>query len=365
MKNFTKKLVPYLFMYVSMILICLTQTHSSLAQIRMRANLHIVDANGATLLDGNMTNYSATYSNAIDGYDIWKMSNFGENFGILRTTANLVIERRSLIGTSDTTYFRMWNMQQRNYRIQVIAENLHNQDLLGFVRDSYLNQDYPIDLNDTTDIDFTVNTHAGSKAANRFKLIYADRNIILAPLPVNFTGLYASRKSQNIHLSFSVDNEINLQQYLVQHSADGRLFKDIAAIQPSSIAGSKTYQTVDVQTATATHFYRIKGISLGGKEQFSAIARVSAASNQADIQVYPNPISGRSMQLELNNTVSGTHQLVAIGNNGQKFVLPQLKIAGTQQIQTLQLPAQMPPGIYRLQVTTPDASVLVKTIIVL
>lgn len=365
MQNFTKKLVPYTFMYAAIILICLTQSLSSNAQVRMRANLQIVDANGTTLMDGNMTNYNNIYSNAIDGYDIWKMSNFGENFGILRSTANLVVERRALITSADTTYFRMWNMQQRNYRIQVIAEKLHTSNLMGFVRDSYLNQDFPIDLNDTTDINFTVNSQAGSSAADRFKLIYVNLSVAAGTLPVNFTGLTASRKSNNIQLSFSVANEINMHQYVVQHSADGRLFKDITTIAPSGAGSSKTYQTFDVQTATATHFYRIKGISIGGKEQFSVIAKVSAQSNQPAIQVYPNPITGKSMQIELNNTIAGTHQLVAISNIGQRFVLPSLKIAGTQQMQTVQLPGSMAPGVYRLQVTAPDAKVLVKTIVVL
>ena len=365
MKIFTKKLVPYIYMYAAMILICLTQTLSTNAQVRMRANLHIVDANGTTLMDGNMTNYNNIYSNAIDGYDIWKMSNFGENFGILRSTANLVVERRALITSTDTTYFRMWNMQQRNYRIQVIAEKLHNSNLMGFVRDSYLNQDFPIDLNDTTDINFTVNAQAGSAAADRFKLIYVNLGIAAGTLPVNFTGITASRKSNNIQLSFSVANEINMHQYVVQHSADGRLFKDITTIAPSGAGSSKTYQTFDVQTASAAHFYRIKGISIGGKEQYSVIAKVSAQSNLSAIQVYPNPITGKSMQIELNNTVAGMHQLVAISNIGQRFVLPALKIAGTQQMQTVQLPGSMAPGIYRLQVTAPDAKVFVKTIVVL
>lgn len=365
MKNFTKKLVPYIYMYAATILICLTLSLSTNAQVRMRANLHIVDASGTTLMDGNMTNYNNIYSNSIDGYDIFKMSNFGENFGILRNTSNLAIERRSLITSTDTTYFRMWNLQQRNYRIQVIAEKLHNSNLLGFVRDSYLNQDFPIDLNDTTDIDFSVNGQVGSAAANRFKLIYVDLSTAAGTLPVSFTGFTASRKNNNIQLSFSVANEINMYEYVVQHSADGRLFKDITTIAPSGVGSSKTYQSLDVQTASATHFYRIKGISIGGKEQYSVIAKVSAQGNQPAIQVYPNPITGKSMQIELNNTVAGTHQLVAISNNGQRFVLPALKIAGTQQMQTVQLPSSMAPGIYRLQVTAPDAKVLVKTIVVL
>lgn len=366
MKSSTKKLVPYIFMYVAIILICLTQSFQSYAQVRMRANLHIVASNGtSTLMDGNMTNYSSSYSNAVDGYDIWKMSNFGENFGILRSTANLVIERRSLISVSDTTYFRMWNVQQRNYRIQVITENLHASNFIAFVRDSYLNQDFPIDLNDTTNVDFTVNAIAGSAAANRFKLIYVNLSASGSTLPVTFTGITASRKNNNIQLSFSIANETNMDHYMVQHSNDGRTFSDLSRVDVAGTGTSKTYQATDVQTATATHFYRIKGISIGGKEQFSSIAKVSASSIEASIQVYPNPIANKRMQLELNNTVAGTHQLVAIGNNGQRFVLPAIKLTGTQQLQTVQLPAQIAPGIYQLQVTAPDATVMVKTIIVL
>lgn len=366
MKSSTKKLVACIYMYVPMLLICFILTSQSFAQVRMRANLHIVAANGtSTLMDGNMTNYSNSYSNAIDGNDIWKMSNFGENFGILRTTANLVIERRSLISVKDTTYFRMWNMQQRNYRIQVIAENLHNNNLMAFIRDSYLNVDVPIDLNDTTFVDFTVNAQAGSSAANRFKLIYVDVNVAGSTLPVSFTGITASRKNNNIQLSFSVANEINMQHYMVQYSKDGRTFSDINKVDIAGTGSSKTYQAMDVQSASATHFYRIKGISIGGKEQFSSIAKVSSLSNAASVQVYPNPIADKRMQLELNNTVAGNHQLVIIGNNGQRFVLPAIKLAGTQQLQTVQLPSQITPGIYQLQVTAPDANVLVKTIIVL
>jgi hypothetical protein len=102
------------FLLFILIISCSSIAHS---QERMRANLFIVDNNGTTLMDGNMTNYHNQYSNEVDGNDIWKMSNFGENFGIIRTSANLVNERRSLIAVNDTTYFRMWNMQLRNYRI--------------------------------------------------------------------------------------------------------------------------------------------------------------------------------------------------------------------------------------------------------
>jgi len=217
MKFFTQPLTVFKHIGLSLILIA-SFSQFSQSQVRMRANLFIVEYNGATLLDGNMTNYDNIYSNAVDGNDIWKMTNFGENFGILRSSANLVAERRSLIVNRDTTFFRMWNMHVRNYRIQVIAENLHQSNLLGYVHDNYLNQNNPINLNDTTHIDFAVSNIPGSYAPDRFQLIYAD--LSFGPLPVTFTGIQAQRKNKEIWITWNVEQEISMEKYIVEVAPD-------------------------------------------------------------------------------------------------------------------------------------------------
>jgi hypothetical protein len=97
-------------------------SHTGYAQETMRANLYVVNNSVPTLIDGNLTIYNSSFSNAVDWDDAWKLTNAGENFGIIRSNTTLVIERRSLIGLTDTTTFRMWNIQQRNYQIQFIAE---------------------------------------------------------------------------------------------------------------------------------------------------------------------------------------------------------------------------------------------------
>jgi hypothetical protein len=104
---------------------------------------------------------------------------------------------------------------------------------------------------------------------------------------------------------------------------------------------------------------------VGGKEQYSTIAKVSAVGSAANISVYPNPIADKKMQLELNNATLGIHQLFIIGTNGQKLMLPSIKVAGSQQTQTIQLPTIIQPGVYQLQVIAPDATASTKTIIVL
>ncbi len=364
MRNFTLTRVACTRISLTAILILSLFTPAS-SQVRMRANLMIVDANGATLMDGNMTNYSSSYSNAIDGYDIWKMSNFGENFGILRSTANLVIERRSLISVSDTTYFRMWNVQQRNYRIQVIAENLHTFNLIGFIRDSYLNQDTQVGLNDTSNIDFAVTSNPASRAQNRFTLIYRDVNAAGGALPVQFTSIQLQRNNNQVQVSWGVENEINMVKYVVEYAVDAVHFAPVKEVASSNSIASKSYSIADSRSAGTEHFYRIRAVDLGGKIQYSAIARLGASKTVQGMNVYPNPVTNKVCQLQLNLSQGGNYTVSITAMNGQRQELGKLSLPAGQSLQTLSLPKNTAAGIYRLQLTSPDNTVLLKTIHVL
>ncbi len=136
------RLLFFIFIFATPVLV--------LAQPSMRANLHIVAANGSTvLMDGNLTNYDSIYSNSLDMYDAWKMNNFSENFGILRSNSVLVIERRKNISVCDTTFFKMWNMQYRNYRLQIITKNFHQPGLTAYLLDKFLDTKTVVKINDT------------------------------------------------------------------------------------------------------------------------------------------------------------------------------------------------------------------------
>jgi hypothetical protein len=355
MKLFTRPMAAYANFSFLLLLLFFT-FNAAFAQVRMRANLFITDNTGATLMNGNMTNYSNTYSNAVDGYDIWKMSNFGENFGILRTSANLVIERRSLISVTDTTYFRMWNVQPRNYRIQVIAENLHTFNLVAFMRDKFLHQDTPVDLNDTTDINFTVTGQAASYV-----------NILAGPLPVTFTGILAQRHSNDISVSWTVENESSMQKYVVEHSADGVHFKDSHEVDALNSSFTKTYAVNDAQSGSIDHYYRIKAISISGKTQYSSVARVSALSAKTamSLNIYPNPVVNKTIQMQINAVAAGNYTMSLIDMGGRELPLGTLKLAAGQSNQSIKIPAQMAAGLYRLKIITADNQILIKTVTVL
>ena len=60
-----------------------------------------------TLMDGNMTIYDDIYCNCVNWEDALKMTNPGENWGLVRSGTSLAVERRKFIPETDTTYIRM------------------------------------------------------------------------------------------------------------------------------------------------------------------------------------------------------------------------------------------------------------------
>jgi hypothetical protein len=132
--------------------------------------------------------------------DAVKMSNFGENLGLQRGTTTLAIERRQSITTSDTIFFKMWNMHQRTYKLELILTGLNRPGFTGVLQDSWLNTTTAIDLNGTTNAIFTITSVAQSFAPNRFRIIISSPVSAFAPLPVTFTGLKAYEKNSNVNI---------------------------------------------------------------------------------------------------------------------------------------------------------------------
>lgn len=348
----------------SSLILLLFITLTTSAQESMRANLFIVDPGGLTLVDGNLTNYNNMYSNEVDINDAWKMANPGINFGIYRSATNLVVERRSIYNSSDTTYFRMWNMQQKNYRIKFMLKNLNHPGMYGFVKDNYLNTVTQIGLNDTTYFDFSVTAVPASAAELRFQLIYGPQLGGTGAVPVNITGLKATRKDKDVLVEWNVVNESSIASYTVEYSADGRHFKPLNEVAALNTPVAKTYNYIDHSNG-ATAFYRIKANNLGGKTEYSNIARLNAIGSTADISVYPNPVVNKTAQLQMTKMAAGRYNITLLSSDGVQYPLSSIQVTGSQSSHSLTLPYTLVPGIYQMKIIGTDNKPVIKKIQVL
>ena len=317
---------------------------------RLITNLYVMDSTHS-LADGNMIFFDAGNSNAIDIDDVRKSPNFGENFGIIKFNTDLVVERRPLLSNSDTILFNMNQLKQLQYQIEILPTGLDQPGILAFLEDNYLNSSTPVRLNAATTYNFTVTAAAGSKAANRFKIIFRPQGT----LPVTFTSIKATQANKNIAIEWKVSSQINLTGYEVEKSTDGSNFTRVATQQVMETNSTTViYKWLDENAVNGTNYYRIKSIDNNGRFQYSEIVKVVLDNDKPGITVSPNPVKGNLVNLQFTNQPAGNYSIRVINAEGQMMYGKTMKYYAGSVSQTMSLPSTVIKGIYQLHLLLPD-----------
>lgn len=113
-------------------------------------------------------------------------------------------------------------------------------------------------------------------------------------LPLDFTSFKAKIKnadfSSQVKLSWTTENEVNTESFLIEKSVNGKSFETIGSVVSKNTQGTNTYNFLDYSPAPNMSYYRLKQVDKDGKFKYSSIRSVN---NSVDIQlsVYPNPVS--------------------------------------------------------------------------
>lgn len=355
-----KKTVTLRAIRALFLMIILHVSFLSPAQELMRANLRIVPNNGAAvLMDGNMTNYDNIYSNDLDMYDAWKMTNFGENFGIYRNAQNIVVERRKQVMTSDTTFFRMWNMQQRVYQLQLILKNPGHPGLVAFLKDKYLKTTVMLGLNDTTLVNFTISADVASADPLRFQLIYIST---LSALPVRFAGYHINKQNDKLKMDWQVTEETLVEHYEIENSMDGINFNSLNVSVAKDISKGQSY-TIEVPARDCLPFFRIKAVSIGNRNIYSQVIRLEKPLPGDQVTLFSNPVTGHMINIEAGDQVQGAATITLISNTGSVFNLQAVNFIPGKKIYEITVPQGITSGLYRLRILLPGKKVSLPVLI--
>lgn len=335
--NFLASLLS-LFFFVSVS----AQSVSNIVKIDTRLCL------GTNIIDANVVVFDVAYSNAVDADDAYKFTNPGENIAIQRGTALLVVEGRQPAAANDVIPFKIWNLRQQIYRLEFLPNNFANSPMQPLLEDNFLHTTTPISKVAPTSVNFTVSSNAASSASNRFRIIFA----AAAPLPVRFISLQAQKSSNLINLSWKVAAEINVVQYEVERSVDGRQFYSVGTVTAINNAVMElTYRFSDNSPATGAGFYRIKSIDKDGSVQFSSIIKVNAGDRKKGFTVLSNPVSNNTINLQFNNQPAGSYTINLINTGGIAVLSRTINYAGGTTNECISLPSNISTGIYWLRIT--------------
>jgi hypothetical protein len=219
------------------------------------ANLFIVNpGNDASLADGIRMRYDdAYYADTRD--DIEKIGNFAENIASYREGKKLIVEKRPMIGRSDTIFLRITNTGIKDYRLRLGTIDFVQTDLKAYLQDNWLGTNTPVDLwGGITDVDFKVTADAGSAAADRFRIVFKTNAIDPQPVvqPAGITVYPSPLNGGKMILQFSEMEKGVYSLRLI--SASGAVVYSGQFTHP----GGSASQTIEFKNRYANGSYRLE-----------------------------------------------------------------------------------------------------------
>lgn len=325
---------------------------------KLYTNMYAVATDGSLLVaDGVANTYYPAYNNAVDEFDAPDLASFNskENLSIARGGVALSIEKRKTIVNTDTVYLEMRNMDNRKYKFEFVAQNF------GIYTDAFLQDNYTgtlsqIKLNgvDTTTYDFTVNSAVPASAAiARFKILFRP-SVAASPLPVLYNTVKAYQQNKNVAVDWTVENETNIKQYVVEKSKDGASFTAIAT--QTAGANGMAYTQNDIAPYDGVNYYRIKAVNVNGEITYSKIVKVTIGKGASAIAVYPTVLQGGVANVQLQNMAPGKYPVRVMNAAGQVIYKKALSHNGGSATESLQL-GTMPSGMYTIEIVQPDHEV--------
>ncbi len=314
-----------------------------------------------TIADGNIVAFENGLGNDLDAYDAKKILNSGENFGISRNQKVLAIEARNGINAADTIFYYIQNLKQQPYQFRFAPVHIQG-GVSAFLIDRFQNNSTPVSLTDSTFIDFAVTATQGSGATDRFLLVFQQAAVV----PVKIMGIAATRNSDRSHqVTWKVDNEINIQKYIIERSADSRDFANLGDALPiTNNGGAATYSYRDGAPLNTTNFYKVKAISNDGQVQYSDIVKLEPENAISSIVIYPNPVKNNMIHIVFKNQEAGKYEAVLSNKLGQIIYRNSFQIVQGNAEQTIRPVSIMSAGTYQLSIIKEDGARIVQQVIV-
>jgi hypothetical protein len=188
-----------------------------------------------------------------------------------------------------------------------------------------------------------------------------------APLPVELVQFTAVRQASAVRVAWTTASEKNSAYFVVQRSADGQAFAEVARVAAQgNSANRRDYTSLDAAPLAGLSYYRLKQVDRDGTFTYSAAVAVRFESQAvaASLLAYPNPVAATSQRFQLQAvglpTAGGTVQLF---DNVGRLVLRQTVATGAAEA-TIEPRQALVPGLYIATWQTPDGQKLTTKLVV-
>ncbi|NDH07222.1 T9SS C-terminal target domain-containing protein, partial [bacterium] len=311
--------------------------------------LYTVQPNGdRTNVDGVRAKFGSNYSDLVDDEDGKKATGTIEAIALKRYNSNLTLEARPYIGTTDSLFLSMSNMVAGgNYEFKINPINFDASVSACKIIDNFLQTETPVSLNSNTIYPFSITTATGSSAAGRFTIVFTGAGA----LPTNKFSVKAYKQNNTVVVDWEAIAENNMVKYSVEKSATPNNFSNVHEVAAENGNTINKYKFVDTKPST-TNYYRIKATTMSGDEKYSAVVRVDMNGKiNTGISVYPNPVVGNTIALQMSEVAEGRATLNIVNTLGQVVYSQGFNNTVSNGTVTVDINKNLAAGNYQLQLT--------------
>jgi Secretion system C-terminal sorting domain len=171
-----------------------------------------------------------------------------------------------------------------------------------------------------------------------------------ATLPLSLLSFAGSKQTNYNQLQWKTANEINTKEFILERSADGRIFNRIAKV---AAKGNGSYSYDDNTQLSGRIYYRLKMLDNDGRFTYSNIIVLTNQSNTT-VTVYPNPVTDKTtLQFSDNKLLNSSAKLTDMSGRLVSTIL----IKNNFEIIEM---GRLPSGIYMLQLADGTVQKIVK-----
>jgi hypothetical protein len=168
-----------------------------------------------------------------------------------------------------------------------------------------------------------------------------DFELELIPLPVELMSFQGQPISSENLLTWQTISEENNKGFEIQKSKAGLDWENIGFVDGKGTTDDfNSYEFIDSTPFFGENYYRLKQLDAEGKFEFSNVIVVKTAQRENDIQIFPNPTSGK---IEITGVAIGAITIMnSIGSTVKETTLPNENIDISE----------LPGGIYFISIHT-------------
>ena len=175
-------------------------------------------------------------------------------------------------------------------------------------------------------------------------------------LPVTLEKFTAFRVLAGVELDWISAVEVNSESYTIKHSGDGTNFSILGQLKSKEQAAS--YSFIDNVPRQGINYYQLLHTDKDGSVKNLGIRTVSLnLAKPSGLSIYPNPLTGRSLQLGLADHSPKLISVSMVDMNGNIVFEKKVKASSTM---VFDLDKDLNPGVYIIKAGTESGKVVVE-----